>query len=182
MNQAPGRPPAEARKSAAPVGGDYSLVDHNGRRVRPRDFAGRHVLYFFGFTHCRMVCPEMLEKLSAAISAARLSEADLQPLYVTVDPERDTPERMKSFLERFPRFLGLTGSPNEVEEIKRLFKVFAVRQEDPGEADGYRVPHSAYSFLMDPEGRCVAYFAAGASAAEVAERLRSLIMQSSSSD
>ncbi len=89
---------------------------------------------------------------------------------------------MKSFLARYPRFLGLTGSRGDVEAMKRLFKVFAVRQEDPGEPDGYRVPHSAYSFLMDGEGRCVAYFAAATPAAEIAERLRALIMRSPSSD
>ncbi len=83
MIEALGRSPNEAHRRAAPVGGDYSLVDHHGRRVRAQDFAGRHALYFFGFTHCRMVCPEMLDKLSAAIGAAGLSQADLQPLYVT---------------------------------------------------------------------------------------------------
>ncbi len=159
--------------SAAPVGGDYDLVDHDGASARPRRFSDRYSLIFFGFTHCRVVCPETLSRLSEAIERADLDPDALQPLYITVDPERDTPDRMRAFLrERFPRFLGLTGSRDAVDRARQMFKVFAQRANDPDDPDGYAVPHSAYAFLMAPGGACAAYFPSVATVEEISDRLR----------
>lgn len=161
---------------AAPVGGEYRLTDHFGRTVTPASFADRHTLYFFGFTHCKVVCPETLGRLSRAIERSGVPSDKLQPLYVTVDPARDTPERMRSFLEAsFPRFVGLTGDADAIEHAKGLFKVYAERRADPDDPAGYEMPHSAFSFLMDLSGDCVAYFTTVATVDDIAERLRTVI-------
>lgn len=162
--------------SAAPVGGDYALTAHTGERVTNRSFTDRYTLFFFGFTHCKVVCPETLGKLSDAIDLAEIPRQALQPLYVTVDPDRDTPSRMREFLEaRFPRFLGLTGTPEEIENIKRLFKVFAEKRVSPDNPADYDMPHSAYAFLMASDGTCAAYFTSVDTVEEIAAMLRARI-------
>lgn len=162
--------------SAAPVGGHFELTSHFGERVTPDSFGDKHVLFFFGFTHCKVVCPETLAKLSRAIDLAEIPASKLQPVYVTVDPARDTPEQMQRFLEaRFPKFLGLTGSPQQIDHAKSLFKVFAERRETVDDSGCYDVPHSAHTFLMTPSGECAAYFTSIDSDVEIAAGLRQWI-------
>src|SRR5690242_10425521 len=96
--------------------GTFDLIDHFGRQATNRSFHGKHLLVYFGFTHCRVVCPRALTKLSAALDALGSLATKIQPLYVTVDPERDTPERMREFLQNYPAFLGLTGSRGQIDE------------------------------------------------------------------
>jgi protein SCO1/2 len=162
--------------STAPVGGHFTLTSHFGERMTPESFGDRHVLFFFGFTHCKVVCPETLSRLSRAVVLADIPATKLQPVYVSVDPRRDTPERMRQFLEtRFPAFLGLTGSEQEIEHVKALFKVFAERRENPDDTADYDVPHSAYAFLMTPAGDCAAYFTSVDTDHEIAQTLHQVI-------
>ena len=95
-----------------PIAPSFALVDHDGRPVTEGDFRGQFLLVYFGFTHCRVVCPRTLTRLCGAIEDLGAEAHFVQPLYITVDPERDTPEVMRAFLQnRFPAFLGLTGPP-----------------------------------------------------------------------
>src|SRR5882762_1597942 len=96
--------------SRPPVGGSFQLVDHHGRAVTEASYHGRFALLFFGFTHCCVVCPRALTKLSGVLDALGPLADRVQPLYITVDPERDTPDVMRAFLQAYPRFTGLTGS------------------------------------------------------------------------
>jgi protein SCO1 len=162
--------------SAPPVGGSFTLVDHHRNRVTEATYLGRYTLLFFGFTHCRQVCPAALLKLSAALDLLGPLATDLRALYVTVDPERDSPEVLRGFLLEYPRFTGLTGSAEQVEAAKRAFRVFARRAEDPEDPDGYAMPHTAFSYLLDRDGRYAAHFTDALEADEVATRIRAQLI------
>jgi protein SCO1/2 len=167
-------PPPDLVPTAV-VGGDFDLVDHDGRRVTLADYAGRHVLLFFGFTHCRVVCPRTLSRISAALDLLGEQACAIQPLYISVDPARDTPAVMKAFLaDRFPRFTGLTGEAEHVEAVKRTYRVHARRAADADDPSGYAMPHTALVYLLDTAGHYLTHFADSIEAPELATRLRQL--------
>jgi protein SCO1/2 len=116
---------------APAIGGAFCLVDHNGQPVTERTYFGQFVLVFFGFTHCRVVCPRTLSMLSRTLEAIGTRSSQVQALYVTVDPERDVPQVLRKFLERsYPRFTGLTGELTQVEAMRSLYRVFAERRDE----------------------------------------------------
>ena len=167
-----------AASGRPPVGGSFQLIDHHSVRVTDETYRGRFVLIFFGFTHCRVVCPRALAKLSAVLERLGPLANHLRALYITVDPERDTPEVMRAFLENaYPRFTGLTGTRTEIDAAKRAFRVFAERRPDPQEPDGYVIPHTAISYLLDPTGQYAAHFTDALDETEVADRLRALVLE-----
>jgi len=153
----------------------FALTDHFGRRVTETSFPGRHSVVFFGFTHCRTVCPRALDRLDAALDLLGEDAAAFQPLYITVDPERDDAARMRAYLDDRPRVLGLTGSPEDLEAARRAFHAFARRKPDPHEPDGYAVPHTALLFVLDDAGRRVAHLGDAATADELADVLRGVV-------
>lgn len=159
----------------APTRPTLRLVDHDGRPTTERTHAGSWRFVFFGFTHCRQVCPRALQRLCAVLD--ELGElADLvRPLYITVDPERDSPEVMKRFLGRYPRFTGLTGSNDAVDAAKVEFRVFARRKDDPDDPGGYSMPGTAITYLLSPEGNYVTHFPDAMPSAEVKARLCSYL-------
>lgn len=132
----------------------FSLIDHHGQKVSEASYPGRFLLVYFGFTHCQVVCPRSLTRLTTVLESLPDQIATkLQPLYITVDPERDHPDVMRRYLEeKFPRFTGLSGMPEQIESAKEAFKVFARRKSDPGDPDGYVVPHTSITYLIDPDG------------------------------
>lgn len=150
---------------------DFTLVDHHGTPVTARTYRGRWLMVQFGFTSCRMVCPRALTKLTAALDGFGGSAA-LVPLYVTVDPDRDTPEVMRAHLEAsYARFTGLTGTPEQIDQAKRAFHVFARRRPDAADPDGYAVPHTAVTHLVDPLGRRATHWPDTADAERIAADL-----------
>jgi protein SCO1/2 len=162
------------------IDGRFELVDHDGHVVSEKSYRGRWMLVFFGFTHCRMVCPRALQNLSDALGRLGDLRDGITPLYVTVDPERDTPEVMRKFLaERDSPFVGLTGSREQVDAAKAGFRVFAQRSTDPEDVDGYAVPHSAMTYLLDPQGEYVDHFLAVADARDLAARLQDKLASAS---
>ena len=119
----------------------FDLVDHDGNHVTNERYAGNYVLVFFGFTHCKMVCPRALAKLSDVLDSLGERAERITALYVTVDPERDTADVMKAFLtQHYPRFTGLTGSLEAIESAKKQFRVFAKKNPAPDDAEKYVVP------------------------------------------
>ena len=151
----------------------FDLIDHNGQSVDEASFRPQWLLVYFGFTHCKVVCPRSLGKLSGVLGelGSELS-AMVKPLYVTVDPERDSPERMKSYLEvSYPEFLGLTGSADQIDAAKKAFRVFAQKKADPDDPNGYDVPHSAITYLVSPDGNYVTHWADIKTASEIANDL-----------
>ena len=157
--------------TVAPVA-HFTLTDHHGRPVTQDDFAGSYLLVYFGFTHCKVVCPRSLGKLSRVLERLGDKAERVTALYVTVDPARDTPAVMRAYLEaNHPRFLGLTGSEEQIAEAKRAFRVFAEFKGDDEAPDGYVVPHSAIAYLMSPDGRLLDHFIDALDEDEVARRL-----------
>jgi protein SCO1/2 len=154
----------------------FSLVDDHGHSVTEIDFRGAFALVFFGFTHCRVVCPRALARLSSLLDRLGPLGDRIQPLYITVDPERDSPDVMRRFLsERAPRFTGLTGSSEQIAAAKAAFRVFAERRADPDDPDGYAVPHTAITYILNPAGECVAHFADALPEEVVLRRLLDLL-------
>ena len=161
---------------AGPANPEFTLVDHHGNEVTEQNFAGRWVLVFFGFTHCRMVCPRALGRLSGILDTLGGLAEQIQPLYITVDPERDTPEVMRAFLEAsYPRFLGLTGTREQIDAAKHAFHVFARRRVDPEDPDGYAVPHTAFTYLLEPSGRVATHWTDTAASETVLAELRAML-------
>lgn len=141
-------------RQAPSIGGDFTLVDHDDQVVNRATFRGQYLLIFFGFTRCKVVCPRALDRLSRVLERLGPSVEQVQALYVSVDPLRDSPAVMRSFLRpRFPRFRGLTGTPQQVDAARAAFRVFAQRRAT--ESGDYDVPHSAFTYLLDPTGRFI---------------------------
>jgi protein SCO1/2 len=149
----------------------FHLTDHNGRDVDAGSFRGSFMVVFFGFTHCRVVCPRALTKLSTALDALGETAVRVAALYITVDPDRDTPQVMRDYLRAYPSILGLTGSREEIDDAKRNFRVFARRSSPSPDDGGYDVPHTAITYLLDPEGRLVAHFNDAIELSDLIQRL-----------
>jgi protein SCO1 len=149
-------PPLEG----AAIGGPFTLTDQNGKRVSDRDFDGRYRLVYFGYAYCPDVCPTDLAKLGVALRGLEKSDpalaARIAPIFITVDPERDTPQVIKRFVENFhPRLIGLTGTRADIDKAAGVFRVWHQKQK-PGAGDGYLVDHTAITYLMGPKGEPLA--------------------------
>lgn len=161
--------------SGAPVA-RFNLVDHHGKPVSEANFLGSYLLVYFGFTHCKVVCPRSLAKLSVVLDSLGDDASKITALYITVDPARDTPAVMRAYLEsNHPRFTGLTGSQEQIDLAKKAFRVFAERKRDAAAPDGYVVPHSAIAYLMGPDGSYVDHFVDSLDQKEIATRLSAAI-------
>ena len=152
------------------IGGSFELVDHNGRSVTEADFAGRPYLLFFGFTHCPDICPTKLAELSAVLEQLGDRAGELNVLLVSVDPERDTPDVLKSYISSFhPGITGLTGSVEAVAATARVHRAYY--RKVPLEGDDYTVDHSTVVYLFGRDGRFVAPLNLDAAPADIAARL-----------
>ncbi len=147
---APGAAPIPAATPApTAVGGDFRLTDHLGRDFRLRDLRGKVVLIFFGYTTCPDVCPMELSSMAATLR--KLGPESVQGLFITVDPERDTPEQLKSYVSFFhPNLLGLTGTP---EDIRRVAGSYHVNYRKVGEGEYYTMDHSSHLFILNTHGK-----------------------------
>lgn len=130
----------------------FELLDHSGRAVTIDSFKGRRCLVFFGFTNCKVVCPRALTRLSEVLERLGSDGKDIQGLYISVDPERDTPARLAQFLKLHPRFVGLTGTTDQAAAARESFGVFIRRRANPNASGGYDVPHTALTYLLNPDG------------------------------
>jgi protein SCO1/2 len=131
----------------------FALTDQNGQRRTLEDFRGKLVFVFFGFTHCPDVCPTTLAEMAGIMKALGPESERLQVVFITLDPERDTPELLASFVPAFhPSFLGLTGDQATIDKVAKDFKVFA--QKVPGkDGKSYTIDHTAGSYVFDAQGR-----------------------------
>ena len=151
-----GRTPTPMMATASAVGGPFSLVDQNGQTITDGDLRGHPYLVFFGFTHCPDVCPTTLFEVSEVLRHLGPDGDRARALFVTVDPERDTPEKLKDYLSSFdPRLSGLTGSREAIERMLKAYRVYAKKVATEA---GYTMDHTALVYLMDKQGRFVAPF------------------------
>ncbi len=171
LNESAG--PRVQTSGTALIGGPFTLTDQTGKTVTDRDFAGRTKLVFFGFTHCPDICPAELQVMEAALDALGDKADKVVPIFISLDPERDTPQVMGDYVKNFgPRFVGLTGSPEAVAAAAKAYRVVYAKIDDKASANGYSVDHSALVYLMSPEGEYLTHFAFGTSAATMAETIR----------
>jgi len=161
--------------SGASLGRELNLLDHNGRPRTLADFRGKVVVVFFGFAQCPDVCPTTLAELAAVAKELGKDGERMQVLFVTVDPERDTPEVLREYVPSFnPQFLGLYGDAEATARVAKEFKIFYQKQQQKGAA-GYSVDHSAGSYIIDRQGRLRLYARYGAGAPALLHDIRILL-------
>jgi protein SCO1/2 len=155
---------------------DFALTDQNGGTFRLGDQQGNVVLLFFGYTFCPDVCPTTLGTWKRVHETLGADAQDVRFVFVTVDPERDTPERLKQHLEAFGSdFIGLTGSPEELQPVYQAFGVYFEKDAETESAAGYLVNHTASTFVIDPEGRWRLKFSFGASDEDIVHDIKQLL-------
>lgn len=173
------QPTATKTTGKALIGGPFTMVNHDGQTVTQETFAGRHSLVFFGFTHCPDICPATLQVAGDAMEKLGPLAAKVQPIFVSVDPERDTPATLKSYLEDFdPRLTGLTGSVDQVDAMAKAYRIYHAKVDDPNSADGYTVDHSAFMYLMSPAGQYIAHYPPAIQGEALANKLRPVLARS----
>jgi protein SCO1 len=152
-----GRVSAPVAQQAAAIGGPFKLIDQNGQTVTERDLKGKPFLVFFGFTRCPDICPTTLFDVSEVLRALGKDADRVRALFITVDPERDTPAALKDYLSSFdPHLSGLTGDADAVAAVAKAYRVYF--KKVPLDQGGYTMDHTAIVYLMDKEGRFVSPF------------------------
>jgi cytochrome oxidase Cu insertion factor (SCO1/SenC/PrrC family) len=174
---APARSPAEIMDilmwNREPVGGPFELTDHTGRIRTDRDFRGQLMLVYFGFTYCPDICPTDLQAIGLALDRLGNDAARVQPLFVTVDPERDMAEHLAEYVKLFhPRLIGLTGSLDAIRKVASAYKVYFAKVPIGKEASDYTVDHTAFIYLMDRDGNYLGFFPPGTSADRMVEIIK----------
>jgi len=156
------------------IGGPFHLVDQNGKPFGDSDLKGKWHLVFFGYTHCPDTCPTALNEMALALDRLGKEKDAVGIVFITVDPERDTPAALKSYIESFDApIVGLTGTAEEVAQAAKVYRVYYAKH---AQADGgYDMDHSAVIYVMDPEGRFTATFTPDTTAEAIAERLQKLL-------
>jgi len=155
------------------IGGDFTLTDQNGKVRHAADFQGKLMLVYFGYTYCPDACPTALQDISQAIDQLGEKGDGVTPIFITVDPDRDTPKQMKLYAENFhPRLVALTGSKEEIAAAARAYRVYYQKEKPskPG-ADDYLMDHTGYIYLMGRDGRYISHFAPGVTPAEMAKAI-----------
>lgn len=142
----------------AAIGGPFRLINHHGRYVTEKDFLGQWTLLYFGFTHCPDICPEELQKLAASVDKIKEKGGiETIPVFISVDPERDTVEQVAEYVKEFhPKLIGLTGSPEEIKNVARAYRVYYMKTAE--EDSDYLVDHSIVIYLMSPDMEFVKFF------------------------
>ena len=164
----------EAGSGQVAIGGPFELVDHDGRTVTEKDFAGRLLLVYFGFTHCPDICPTGLQTIAIAMDQLGAAADQVQPVLITVDPERDSPAVMKEYVQAFhERLVGLTGSPEQVAKVAREYRVYYQKVTLKDSSLGYSVDHSGFIYLMDGQGKYLSHFRHDATPEQMAQRIKS---------
>ncbi|KAH7662149.1 Synthesis of cytochrome c oxidase Sco1/Sco2 protein [Dioscorea alata] len=153
----------------AAIGGPFNLVNHDGKAVTEKDFLGKWTLIYFGFTHCPDICPDELQKLAIAVDKLKeKSGMDIVPVFISVDPERDTVEQVREYVKEFhPNLVGLTGTPDAVRQAARAYRVYYMKTEEEG--SDYLVDHSIVMYLMSPNMEFVKFFGKNYDADALAE-------------
>ena len=159
--------------TGAAIGGPFTLVDTRGQTVTDADFRGQFMLVYFGYTYCPDVCPTSLSTIAAAFDILGDKAEAIKPIFITVDPERDTREAMTDYVAAFhPRLVGLTGTAEQVAAAARAYRVFFSKvQEEGNDPDDYLMDHSAYVYLMDRDGKYLTHFPHGIAPEEMARQL-----------
>lgn len=162
------------------IGGPFTLTAADGSTVTDRTYRGKIMLVYFGYTDCPDACPTALNEISDALAELGPLADHVQPLFITIDPRRDTREVMATYVKAFDsRIIGLTGTPAEIAAAAKAYRVYYAPYKTPDAPDGYLMDHTSVVYVMNEEGRFVASFTHETPAAQMAERLRKLISKTS---
>lgn len=161
--------------------GPFSLVDHNGKNVTDKDYRGKFMLVFFGYTYCPDVCPTELGTIADALDMLGTDSTKVQPLFISVDPERDTPEVLAEYVDAFyPTLIGLTGTPEQVAAAAKSYyarynKISSLSEDEEGEDEYYFMGHTSSTYLIGPKGRDLHVFNYGDTSEVMADRIQHFI-------
>jgi protein SCO1/2 len=175
---APATVPGQIRiGSDVAIGGPFTLTNQDGRRVTDKDFAGRFMLIYFGYTFCPDVCPTELNTMALALDKLG-TRVRIVPVFITIDPARDTPEALKAYLASFGSdFVGLTGSDDDIAAVAKAYRVYYKKAE--GADDGaYLMDHTSLLYLVGPDGRLAALFRTGAEPEDIAAGIKAAFAKS----
>ncbi|MBI2584752.1 MAG: SCO family protein [Rhodospirillales bacterium] len=174
-----GPTPAGTITPTVKVGGPFALVDHDGKAVTDADYRGRYLLVYFGYTNCPDMCPITAQKMASALDALGEQAKTIQPLLITVDPERDTPKVLAEYVKAFhPRMIGLTGTPDQVATVAKAYRVYYAKGSDSKAAKDYLMDHSSAVYLIGPDGKFLIGFSHQASPEQMADVIRSYLQPS----
>lgn len=164
----------ESAASSAAIGGSFTLVDTSGKSVTDQTYRGKWMLIYFGYTFCPDACPTALNNMSVALEKLGSEANKIQPLFVTVDPKRDTVQVMADYLKSFsPRIVGLTGTQAQTDSVAKAYRVYVAPQKSDG--NDYLVDHSAYIYLMNPEGKFVNVIEGSVPGDQMADKVRKMM-------
>ncbi len=183
----PDRPTITSSGTAA-IGGPFQLTDTTGKQVTDKTYAGKYLLVYFGYTYCPDTCPTDLTLMSRAMDLLGKDGGAVQPIFITIDPERDTVQEMASYVSHFgPSLVGLTGTPEQIAAVARAYRVYyrkaPARQGDTGDTaggaragdDDYLMDHSSFIYFMGPDGAYIDNFAPGTTPKDMANRIREIL-------
>jgi protein SCO1/2 len=158
----------------ADVGGPFQLTDQHAKPVSDQAFRGRYMLIYFGYSFCPDVCPTTLAVMAQALEKLGGKSSQVVPVFITIDPERDTPKVLDEYMKSFgPTFVGLTGSPDQIKTVEKRYRVYAVKK--PLEGGNYGMDHSSVIYLMGPDGKMVSFYDEAVSPDDLAKDLRAKI-------
>ncbi len=164
------------------IGGPFTLIDHKGNAKTEEDFKGKYMLVYFGYSYCPDICPTDLQKMANALDMSKPKSENVQPIFITIDPERDTPDQLASYVSSFhPRLIGLTGTIENITKAKKAYKVYGVKVDKDGkpakniEGTDYLMDHSPQTFLMDRDGGFIRYFRFSDSAKDMAAAINKAV-------
>jgi protein SCO1/2 len=158
------------------IGGPFTLTDQTGKTVTQADYKGKYMLIYFGFTFCPDVCPTELQVMAGAVSTLGAKAAEVQPIFITVDPERDTADVLATYVKQFdPRLVGLTGTPEQIATVAKEYRVFYQKVKDEETSGDYTMDHSSIVYLMDPDGQFLTFFPPGVSPDEMSAKIASFM-------
>ena len=156
-----------------PIGGAFALTDQTGKLRTDADFRNQLMLVYFGFTYCPDICPTDLQQIGLAMEQLGDDAKNVQPLFVTLDPERDTVEHLAQYVPLFhPRLLGLTGKMDAVRQAADAYRVYYARVVTGAKPDDYTIDHSAFIYLIDRDGKYLGFFPPGTDAAKMVGMIR----------
>jgi protein SCO1/2 len=158
--------------SRGPIGGPFTLTDQAGRLRSDREFRGKLMLIYFGYTFCPDICPTDLMTIAQAIDALGEAGAAVQPIFITIDPQRDTPEALAEYVSSFhPRLIGLTGAPGDIRKVALAYKAYYARKEN-GPGEDYTIDHTGVTYLVGREGQYLGFVPPQTSAERLTEVIR----------
>lgn len=156
------------------IGGDFELIDQEGKIFNSKSLNGKLSLIYFGFTYCPDICPTSIQKITEVIKVLEKYKIDITPVFITIDPERDTAAMLKEYLKHFnDKFIGLTGTPQQIKKVADKFKVYYAKVDmGPNHGGSYMLDHSSFVYLIDEEGKYIQHFYLNSKQEEIIEYVR----------